>query len=107
MSTSYIGTRTCGLVHIAERPIADVLAGHFRARITINGVTYSVNQRSLRYKVFAKSQVRCCCGIVRSVGNCRLGVKSSSAYKVSPRPHRRAARADGTRFTGIYVQTGS
>jgi hypothetical protein len=107
---SYIGTRSCGLVHFAEWPIEDVRAAYFRRKITIDAVT--------RYQVFAKSLVCCCYGIVGSrmfldarengyIENCRLGVKSSSAYRVSPRPHRRAARADGPRLTAIYVQTGS
>jgi hypothetical protein len=64
--SDYIGTRDCGLLHIAERPVADVLAGHYRTRPTINGHKYHIHQGSLRYQTFAKSCVCCCCGIVGS-----------------------------------------
>jgi hypothetical protein len=59
-----IGKRARGLLHIAERPVEDVLAGHYRTRITIDGYTYHVSQGSLRYKTFARSCVCHCCGIV-------------------------------------------
>ena len=61
---NFIGTREHGLVHIAERPVRDILAGHFHTKITVDGYTYYVNQHSLRYKTFDRSCVCCCCGIV-------------------------------------------
>ena len=65
MNTSYIGTRDCGLLHIAERPVEDVLAGHFRIRNTVNGIAYSVKQHSIRYRTFDRLLV-CSSAIVGS-----------------------------------------
>lgn len=62
----FIGQRARGLLHIAERPVEEILAGCFRTKITIDGYTYHVNQSSLRYRTFAKSCVCHCCGIVGS-----------------------------------------
>ena len=61
---NYIGQRACGLTHIAERSVEDVLTSRFRTKITIDGHTYTVHRGSLRYLTFAKSQVCHCCGIV-------------------------------------------
>ncbi len=63
---NFIGTRENGLIHVAEYPVKQVLAGYFRNKITVGRYTYSVRHGSLRYLTFDKSCVCCCCGIVGS-----------------------------------------
>ena len=60
----YVGTREKGLIHVAERPVRDILAGHFHTKITVGQYTYNVRHGSLRYLTFDKSCVCCCCGVV-------------------------------------------
>ncbi len=62
--SDHIGIHSCGLLHIAEYAIEDVLASYFGKKITVDGHTYKVRQDSVRYQTFDKSLVCCCCGIV-------------------------------------------